>query len=545
MTSHLEQLVGRATDQVNFQKTEKDQQCLKDLRITDPRHDKERIEKAKGGLLLDSYRWVLDNRQFQQWREDEQSRLLWIKGDPGKGKTMLLCGIVDKLRESAHYSCLLSFFFCQATDSRINSATSVLHGLIYLLVDQRPALISHVRKKYDQAGRQLFEDANAWFALLGILTDILHDPALTTTYLVIDALDECMTDLTKLLKLIVEHVSASPRVKWIVSSRDSPTIEQQLALADCAGGTKLSLEVNREVVAQAVDSYIAYKVSQLISIKDNRPLQSHIRESMCKKADDTFLWAALVFKELQDTDDAEYEDESEILRIIDEVPSGLRELYSRMLQQIDRLNGKDPQLCQAVLSTVSLAYRPLSLLELATVVGFKGRLAEAPILGRLVSKCGSFLTCRDSIVYFVHQSAQDYLVSNENAQAAIFPSGHRYVHHSLFSRSLQAMNAPGILKQNIYALPYPGIMTDEVTTPEPDLLAPVRYSCVYWINHLFGCGPNSNTANDLQEGGPVDQFLRQRYLYWLEALGWMGRVSDGIHAITDLESSISVSADSA
>ncbi|PON20625.1 hypothetical protein TGAM01_v210499 [Trichoderma gamsii] len=40
---------------------------------------------------------ILDHSDFRQWRDDERSRLLWIKGDPGKGKTMLLCGIVNEL----------------------------------------------------------------------------------------------------------------------------------------------------------------------------------------------------------------------------------------------------------------------------------------------------------------------------------------------------------------------------------------------------------------------------------------------------------------
>jgi hypothetical protein len=51
------------------------------------------------------------------------------------GKTMLLCGIVNELKSTAK-SDFLSYFFCQATDSRINNATAVLRGLIYLLVSQ-------------------------------------------------------------------------------------------------------------------------------------------------------------------------------------------------------------------------------------------------------------------------------------------------------------------------------------------------------------------------------------------------------------------------
>jgi len=112
-------------------------------------------------LLEDSYRWIFKNSDFQQWRDNEHSRLLWIKGDPGKGKTMLLCGIVNKLTKSMAKTDFLSYFFCQATDSRINSATAVLRGLLYLLVNQQPSLVSYIQKKYNYAGKALFEDANA------------------------------------------------------------------------------------------------------------------------------------------------------------------------------------------------------------------------------------------------------------------------------------------------------------------------------------------------------------------------------------------------
>jgi hypothetical protein len=114
----------------------------------------------------------------------------------------------------------ISFFFYQATDARINNATAVLRGLIYLLVDKQPYLISYVRRRYDQAGKQLFEDVNAWEAMSKIFTNILEDPRLQKAYLIIDALDECTTGLNLLLNLLVEKSSAHPGVKWIVSSRN-------------------------------------------------------------------------------------------------------------------------------------------------------------------------------------------------------------------------------------------------------------------------------------------------------------------------------------
>jgi hypothetical protein len=35
--------------------------------------------------------------------------------------------------------------------------------------------------------------------------------------------------------------------------------------------------------------------------------------------------------------------------------------------------------------------------------------------------------------------------------------------------------------------------------------------------------------------------LQEHLLHWLEALGWMGKVSEGIHAVTVLESIVAVS----
>jgi len=77
---------------------------------------------------------------------------------------MLLCSIIDKLREELHHATtpgLLSFFFCQATNKHINNATVVVCGLLYLLIKQRPSFLRHVQKKHEHASKRLFEEENA------------------------------------------------------------------------------------------------------------------------------------------------------------------------------------------------------------------------------------------------------------------------------------------------------------------------------------------------------------------------------------------------
>lgn len=143
---------------------------------------------------------------------------------------MLLCGIINGLKKSTPPG-ILSFFFCQGTNSCINNATAMLCSLIYLLINQQPLLASHLRKKYDHTGKFLFEDVNSWVALSDIFKNILQDTNLKMTYLVIDALDECVTDLPKLLDFII-YTSSSAGVKWLLLSRNKLHIKQKLRSAD-------------------------------------------------------------------------------------------------------------------------------------------------------------------------------------------------------------------------------------------------------------------------------------------------------------------------
>src|ERR1700740_1493970 len=315
--------------------TDEDHHCLADLLLTDPRNEKSRIERTKGGLLSDSFRWILNNSEFQRWREGKQSQLLWIKGDAGKGKTMLMIGIIGELQQQvaklgkSSATEVLSYFLCQGTDSRLNTATAILRGIIYLLASERPFLISHLRKKYDHAGRKLFEDSSAFYCLADVFRQMVQDPKLKAAYLAVDALDECEEGLPQLLDLITSTVSTQSCIKWIVSSRNRDDIEQWLGFDD--SHTRLSLELNADHILHAVDVYIDFKVSQLISLRNDKALQEQIQDQIRQKSGGTFLWVALVFEELRGAL------RRNLSRVLDRIPKGLTPFYDRMLNQIQQL----------------------------------------------------------------------------------------------------------------------------------------------------------------------------------------------------------------
>ncbi|KAM6516800.1 hypothetical protein FSOLCH5_007742 [Fusarium solani] len=431
---------------------------------------------------------------------------------------MLLCGIIDELEKEPDNR--LSYFFCQATEARLSNATAVLRGLIYLLVDQQPSLISHVRKKHDHAGKQLFEDGNAWEALSKILAAMLNDPSSDGAILIVDALDECKTNRHQLLDLIAKP----SRVKWIVSSRNWPDIEEKLDNAKQK--VRLHLELNKDSISRAVDTYIGYKVDQLAWHKKyDKATRDAVENYLTSNADGTFLWVALVCQELADPKVRK----RHTLNTLKSFPPGLDSFYDRMIGHIG--DSKDAGLCREVLAISSVVYRPITLDELKVLVESLEDLDQDD-LEEIIRSCGSFLTLREGVIYFVHQSAKDFLLYKASDQ--ILPSGAAHQHHAIFSRSLEALSQT--LKRDVYKLGIPGFPIHQVSPPDPDPLASIRYSCVFWTNHLDDSEPRAKMSNkDLQDAGAVHDFLRKKYLYWLESLSLLRTMSEGVMAVQKLE----------
>ncbi|CAG8344826.1 unnamed protein product, partial [Penicillium salamii] len=544
--------------------------CLDYFAVTDPREIKTNIRQTRGAALKASYEWILRHPQFLSWRGSNDSQVLWVKGDPGKGKTMLLYGIIDELCPTTKLAdpqamSLLAFFFCQATVPELSNAHAVLRGLIYMLVDTQPSLLSQVQKRFRDTGEPRFGDAEAWTALCNIFLNILHDPSLDTIYVVVDALDECVQDQDKLLQFILNETKDFPHVKWIISSRNH--VEERTRLLDSQSILSLELQENAESVSVAIAAYICDRIAELQSLQNDDALQDYIQQALQRKAEGTFLWVALVVQEL------EHVDRWKIRQVVNDVPRGLDELYRRMIDQINRLASEDMECCKLILSATALAYRPLQLLELGVVSGLPDEIARnTQDIETMVKRSGSFLTVRDSTIYFVHQSAKDFLI--EQAGLSIFPSGFPAAHRRMLTQSLEAMHKT--LRRDIYGLSALGTPIDRAKQPTPDPLAAVGYSCIYWVDHLeesvkveallrmlylywvrlvclfwglLGGFSSPAKADKLCQGGvgtatldgniedhdAVGAFLRERYLYWLEALSLLRGITEGILTIQKLE----------
>ncbi|KAJ6439240.1 Vegetative incompatibility protein HET-E-1 [Purpureocillium lavendulum] len=360
--------------------------------------------------------------------------------------------------------------------------TMLVMGIIRELSKRSAALAPSISYFFCQG-----TDETEFYTLRRIFEDMLGDPALSAAYLIVDALDEfnrTKPGLDELIQLISYSLVLSKKVKWLISSR--PEIDLLSSLKDRNANTlntrETLVELNTERLANPVHAYIEHKLSTL---KDKRgyddAILSEVSKAVHERAKDNFLWIFLAFNDLKD------------------------------------VSGKD------ILTTTSLAFRPLSLVELEKLFPWSSNTDPYTI----VKKCGSFLTITEETVSLVHQSAKDYLT-----QSWLQTDGIAQGHASIGKRSIDAMSP--VLKQNMYNLDY-GFKPRDIRPPEPDPLAPLQYSCVFWADHLaFEKGQSTEYHELLADDGEVLLFLKEKVLYWLESLSLLGNLSDGALSVKNL-----------
>ena len=520
------------TEQKLDKKAEEDSRLLKMLCVLDTKDDMDAIEKRKDDLLEDSFRWILGVPEFQEFAGDagnadddsnndtfEPCRLLWIKGNAGTGKTMLLIGIIREL--SARPACLcpsVAHFFFQNKDGRLNSCMAALRSLLWMLLLQQPDLLTHLRTKYANS-KPRFEGDTDRVGLIKVFEAVLSDPRLRSVYFIVDALDECDQDLPEFISVISKSLTLTDKVKWLVSSRPTVPVEKI---------TPALVELNSSMLEAPVQAYINHQLSRL---KGEDGYTSAIIDEMYNKildrAQNTYLWVWFVFQKLSKPDKRGHlPDGVHALRIIQKFPPGLSDLYHRIIDMIKESDEDDWELCKATLQSVFLAFQPLSLDELAAMMGVRTREAT-----RIIKECCSLLTVADNTVNLVHQSANDFFAREFSR---LFSVSIAQGHADLAQRCLRSLSG---LHKNMYKLEHIGSSRPvHAQVPQPDPLRAMRYSSIYWVRHLS----NSDYHCVIQINDMIMSFLQLHAFHWIESVALLDSLGKCEYYIEQLSSLLHV-----
>ena len=389
---------------------------------TDPADDMHMIANKKDKLLDTTESWIMKDPTYIKWLQDNQSLVLWLHGDPGKGKTMLAIALIEefsrkfRMDQSANTTALV-YFFCDNQDDRRKTASLILRGLIYQILCQHPGLAVYLHNEYEKQREQLFSSPNSLHTLWRIFQTIIEYSGLREVYIVIDALDECnketMENFLVLLEpyIAVEDDDLSPNMqkdsmcntKWLLTGRNELMIKQLLT-----GSLDISLEENSTHVNEAVLRFIDTKVNQLTRVKHyDDALRESVGDCLRRKAEGTFLWVALACRELSKPSVSSFNTEETLSYL----PSGITPLYTRIMDQVLTSGDEKSTLhIKSILQSMIVALRPLMLPELAVAAGLPKQYHQnLHVLADYVDQCGSMVTIRERQAHFVHLSAKTYL----------------------------------------------------------------------------------------------------------------------------------------
>ncbi|EUC39746.1 hypothetical protein COCMIDRAFT_10226 [Bipolaris oryzae ATCC 44560] len=382
--------------------------CRSALFLTDPHVDRESVISAKGTRVAGTCEWITHNETYRAWLDsdgdgnggdskDNNTRLLWITGGPGKGKTMMSIFLTEELEEYTAYkdNTDLVFFFCSAEDKRRNTATAVLRGLVHQMITKRPQLVKHALPYFETPERTqqtLLSFETLWL----IFSKLIADTKLGTMFCVLDGLDECEEStlkvlLPRLISLLTIENSPSTKgtFKLAIVSRDL------LRLRGCTMRVRLDPD-NDEKVASDIELFVSTRVQELSKIEDfNEDFRASVQTALLQRAEGTFLWVGFAMYELSQKRTC-----SEIWEALENLPSGLPAIYSRMLLQVP---ARQREQSQAILRWVTVAARPLQLQELVAAVGIQGtRMTVEQAARDAVARCRPLLKIQKQEVSLVH-----------------------------------------------------------------------------------------------------------------------------------------------
>ncbi|KAK6330774.1 hypothetical protein TWF718_002974 [Orbilia javanica] len=491
------------------------QACLRFLQCPDTLAIKNSLLIAKDGLIPQAIRWLFENQKYTNWKDNDETPLLWIRGGAGKGKTMLAIGIIENVSSDA--DTITTYFFCQNGNPELNTIQGIIKGLIFRLVKQHPGAAEILRSNWDPKTERFVKGPPTWQMLWDIFLEMLFQCKCSRVYVAVDALDECQSEVDSFIQHLAQTGLHQPsKIKWLLTSRPLDAARQELPV-----GSDLVLEDNSDAVAGGVAVYVNEKVNKLKKKKlYNRDLCQEIEEQLVQKAEGTYMWVSLVYDMLKKVD------RENALATIRGLPSGLSPLYSRALNELNSGDSVLAEGCIRLLKVIMLAYRPLKMTELKIV----SKLFDEPeITSILIDRCSSFIQKQEGVgvIEFVHQSARDYLAEGHGQLTlSIDPYGH------------------GDIMLNCLSYLSPRLTVNMANLPRPDSAYILRetstvvhmgYAAIFWAQHLGDAEVTNLIQNALKEQGAVGIFIRSKLLEWLECLSLLGKLTYAVEALRTLK----------
>ncbi|KAJ5784770.1 uncharacterized protein N7503_009982 [Penicillium pulvis] len=360
-------------------------------------YDLERSEFSRhlASYLQGTGQWLISTSTYKQWHQGNENGLIWIKGVPGSGKSVMAASIIHQLcKEEVP---VLYFFFRQIIDAN-HQPVAVLRDWLCQLLPFSPPLQVRLRDEYLQKKRPINTLA---------LSDLWKDlkfalSVFPKVYCVIDALDEMDQGNDGFLHSLAELGQwRLESVKVLITSRPVVAIESPLRPFHIP-----HIQLDERLVDKDIAAYVQYRLRNSSVPHDYWHL---VTEAVPGRANGLFLYARLSM-------DAFVRPGADPQVVLETLPADLNVMYNNLLREHATRSTVPNEFQLLILQLITHATRPLRLLEVAEMAKathepFKFEDCSLKGIKNLVrATCGPLLQIHhDETVSVVHHSFTEFL----------------------------------------------------------------------------------------------------------------------------------------
>jgi len=371
-------------------------------------------------------RWFLEKEEYISWRDpakrSDHGGFIWIKGNPGTGKSTLMKLLFEEAKLGAKNDLLqitLSFFFLARGTDEEKSTVGLYRSLLHQLFEKAEDLKESIEWMTIDGARGI--QLNGWHetALKQTLKNSVERLGTRSLTLFVDALDECEDSQARGMIYFFEELcdlaqTLQVQLQICLSSRHYPHIE-------ISKGIEVVLE-DEVGHRQDIEQYIRSK----LRLRKKTAQALALRSEILNKSFNIFLWVVLVVDILN----SEYPDKNiqKMRQRLRDIPQKLADLFEMILARDDE-NLEELQIC---LKWVLFANRPLKPQELYFAIQFaldgedectgswdkeSVDLDDMKVFARSSSKGLAEVTRnKASEVQFIHESVREFLLGRYGSQ---------------------------------------------------------------------------------------------------------------------------------
>ncbi|KAK4120103.1 hypothetical protein N657DRAFT_625707 [Parathielavia appendiculata] len=451
---------------------------------------------------------VLTHHAFVKWAAGE-SGVFVLEGIPGSGKSVLSKSLLTELPKWRDTT-VCAFFFKDNGKGQ-NAATTALCRVLDELFRGQPSLVDGISAKI---GHLLPEEVRCNFDLLwSILEETAASCGPGSITVVLDGFDECEPDSAdKLCRKIAEYLAGpDPRVKFFLTTRPLVSAPQMIDAPDVV---VLKLEEDphcRKYISKDIESVVIARFDgfALKCIQD-ATLRQELLEMVRPKEDRTYLYVKLLFDylELRMRDGVPRVSRGWI-GIFKTLPTTVKEAYLGFLTRVRESQQED---VRRLFQIVVAAARPLTLREVNIALNIRdlpngsmhglGLQNEACFRTWILDACKYFLDVYNGRVYFIHQTAKDFLLAGPQDGGQAKPQwlgdfNIQTCHMTLAESCILYLSLPLRIPSRFEGSNFDAKDMSDYHLWHADELAFASYAHLFWHSHVSGAVSVDQPSNEV------------------------------------------------